>query len=916
MRKQTFLAFLIILLFSVPAFAQQGNRVKVEISGKVIDKQTKQPLVGAVLSVGNGRNGAISGENGSFEINLPAGKNVILNISFLGYKELNYSLLVPNVSTKLKNNIALESSNLKMEVEIVGKAPIGIVKGDTTQYNAGAFKVNPDASTQDLLAKMPGMTVNDNGSVTSMGENIEVIYVDGKSYFKNNVATALSSVPAVVVESVQVYDDRSPQAKFLNYDDGNNKKALNIVTKKAERKTNYIGDVMLGYGSDNRYMGSANFSMLGEKSSLVFGAGSNNINVSPNRQRRFYGMSSQSGITKATGARLNFMHEIKGGEITLSYIYDNEKLDALKFINKQYLSSSQITNKIDSSFNVYSSHKLDFEYSQTLNENNRLEVELSTNYSDTDDFDYSLQKNNIDGNITNVLTDTKLKGSVFGFKGSVDYIHKFNDKRDLSVSLGAKYSNDTSDKLQTGYVNSSAGTLNDEDINEKYFNDIVSTGFSGEFRYTEKLSKFSRLVFAYDTDYSYGDSDKKLYAYDVVKGDYVDLKKDLSNVFNNDYFVNSGGLGYVFSKKKSTLNMWVRYQNGLLDSETTFPENAKPLNKNYNSVNIKTKYKLAISKQKSLTIYASSTPSYPSISNLQEVLDVSDPLNVRNGNINLSPSQNNRFRIRYSSSNIKKSTVFRAMASINNTQNAVVNSTRLLTEDEYIGETLLTSGTQYTSPENMDGVWRLFTGAWYSFPLTSLKSNFEFGGMFMYSRSPSIYNDEKFVTNNYNPNCMFRFTSNISENVDFNIFNRVGYTYSTGSNDTKNRSISDNASLGANYIFLKSFFINLEYMFKYSYYYDTPNVTNRTHQLNMAVGKKFMNDKLELRVTGFDILGQNKAISQSVSDIAITSTDSNILQRYFAVSLRYKFNTMKKPMSNSKKGNKKGRRHGKTQFSM
>lgn len=885
MKNRIFLSIVCTLLSSM-VFAES-----VSLKGKVIS-DSREPVIGAMISVENGAKGAVTDENGEFSISLNAGSKVVFNVSSLGYKTVDYPVTVPAVSGSLPKAITLKATSLVMkDVQVTGKAPIGLIKGDTTQYNASAFKVNPDASTQDLLSKMPGMTVADNGGVQAQGEDIEVVYVDGKSYFKNDVATALASLPANIIESVQVYDDRSKQGKFLNYDDGNNKKAINIVTKAAPKKVNWLGDVMVGYGTDGRYMASANVNLMAEKDRLTVGGATNNLNIAPNRQQRFYGMGNQLGVTTATGAKLNYIRELeKDGEFSFSYIFDNANVDVRKSVNQQYLSSDKVINQLDSSMNRSNTHKFDLEYKQSLNDKNRLEIGVSSTFADSDNFNRQEQQNTENSVNTSSETNTALTGKSFDIDAELDYIYKFNDKRNISLNLEGNFSNSNSDQIQEGMTVNSQDITN---IDEKTISKIVGNNLSGNLRYTESLSKSSRLILSYMADYDFGKSDRKLYAFDEATGSYIDLQEQLSSEYNRNYLLNSGGLGYVFQQGKHNLNVWANYQHAELNSDYLYPEQTSPLSRSFNAPDVRASYKFRNGSQQSIDVMLRSTPSYPTAENLQEVLDMTDPLKVRSGNSNLTPSQSTRMRFRFNMSNMEKSTVFRVMAMVQNTSNAVVDNTTDITENTVVNGVLLQPGTEYITKTNLSGSWRVFSGAWYSMPLTAIKTNLELGVMYMYERKPSMYNGTKFVTSTNTPSFMFKFTSNITQNIDFNIYNRVAYDYSSSKNGGLNRAVSEMAGVQANYIFYKGFFVNVDYSYRYNYYVDNKDQSNSQHQLNAALGKKFFGDKFEVRVTGFDMLGQNKSITQNVGDLSISTIDSNILQRYFAVSLRWKFNTMK-----------------------
>ena len=149
-----------------------------------------------------------------------------------------------------------ENAELLKEVEVAGTRTRMEQKGDTTQYNADAFKTNPDATTEDLISKMPGVTVT-NGSVKTQGEEVKRVLVDGNEFFADDPSLALKNLPAEIVDKVQVYDEMSDQSKFTGFDDGNYAKTINIITKTGKNNGQF-GKVYAGYGTDDRYLAGGN----------------------------------------------------------------------------------------------------------------------------------------------------------------------------------------------------------------------------------------------------------------------------------------------------------------------------------------------------------------------------------------------------------------------------------------------------------------------------------------------------------------------------------------------------------------------------------------------------------------------------------------------------------------------------------
>jgi len=183
----------------------------------------------------------------------------VLAFSFTGYQPQTRKITVGTTTLDLGEVLLIKKDKTLGDVVVVGKVPPARQKGDTTEFNAAALKVNPDATTEDVLKKAPGITI-ENGQVTAQGEQVRRITIDGRQYFGDDATAALRNLPAEVIDKVQVFDRLSDQAQLTGFDDGNGFKAINIVTK-ANMRNGQFGRVYGGYGTDDRYAagGSVNF---------------------------------------------------------------------------------------------------------------------------------------------------------------------------------------------------------------------------------------------------------------------------------------------------------------------------------------------------------------------------------------------------------------------------------------------------------------------------------------------------------------------------------------------------------------------------------------------------------------------------------------------------------------------------------
>jgi hypothetical protein len=175
-------------------------------------------------------------------------------------------------------------------VVVTSTIPPAVQKGDTVQFNASQYKVNPDATSEDLVRKIPGITV-ENGQVKANGENVQRVTIDGRELFGDDATAALRNLPAEVIDKIQVFDRLSDQAQFTGFDDGSTTKGINIITK-ANMRNGQFGRVFAGYGTDDRYSAGGNATFFKENRRLSLVGNFNNINQQNFSQQDLLGVTS------------------------------------------------------------------------------------------------------------------------------------------------------------------------------------------------------------------------------------------------------------------------------------------------------------------------------------------------------------------------------------------------------------------------------------------------------------------------------------------------------------------------------------------------------------------------------------------------------------------------------------------------
>jgi hypothetical protein len=291
------LATLAVLIAPAPALAAR-------VEGHLADHTSRAAVAGARLSLTNLSDttevhGVVSDDRGAFAFDGLSQRAYRLDASRVGYEPIRQTIVIRSERQDAGTIFMFTMPVLQPEVVVHESPPTAVQKADTTEFAAQAFKVNRDATAEDLVQKMPGITVDKNGNVTSNGEAVRQVLLDGRPYFGNDPTVALRNLPADVIDKIQVYDQLSDQAQFTGFDDGQSVKTLNI-TLRPDRRRAQFGKLYGGYGDQDRYLAGGNDSFLRGLTRLSLIGLANNVN-----QQNF---SSQDllGVLNTAGQRGGF----------------------------------------------------------------------------------------------------------------------------------------------------------------------------------------------------------------------------------------------------------------------------------------------------------------------------------------------------------------------------------------------------------------------------------------------------------------------------------------------------------------------------------------------------------------------------------------------------------------------------------
>ena len=309
----TYKVFLTTILLSLLCLMVNGQDMG-NINGNVLDGKDKQPLPGATILLTNVTDsiqpeGTISGMDGTFSISVPKGKYEI-TVSFLGFNKYLDTLLVNKGSLALKDIVLYEEKSLLEEINVISSMAPTFQKGDTTFFNPDAFKVNLDATANDLLMKMPGFYRLE-GKLMAMGDTIKEVLIDGKRFFGSDVGQALDMIPPKIIEKIEVYQYKSEASKRSGFEESTEGKTVNVVTN-LDRKSFIRSELSAGIGKEERYAGNGYYNRFKEKNQLGIDAKKNNVQV-PMKINRGSGQNSISG-NEQNNNNIGGFYSIRGRE--------------------------------------------------------------------------------------------------------------------------------------------------------------------------------------------------------------------------------------------------------------------------------------------------------------------------------------------------------------------------------------------------------------------------------------------------------------------------------------------------------------------------------------------------------------------------------------------------------------------------
>lgn len=901
--KQFSLTVILAISLSISAYAQHS------IQSTVFDSKNGQPIeLGTVRLLRQGDSTLVQGCNtdlkGSFMLSKVKPGNYILSISNIGYLKYYQNIVLAQKDLILKTIQLSENAHLLKEVEVKGTAAQMVVKGDTLEYNANAYKTTENAVVQDLLKRLPGVEVTSDGKIRVNGEEVKKIRVNGKKFFGDDIEMTTKNIPAEMIDKIQVLDQKSDMALLTGFEDNDTERIINL-TFKANRKKGTFGNITGGAGLDTedrvRYDGNMFLNMIDGEAQTTLTGGGNNANTSRSSRGRngggFGGISSGINTTQNIGINNSSIinEKIKiGGDASLNHSSNETENESNQTTFLKDANNTNNSKNIAHNENYSANLRLEMEwkldslntiifqpnlgYNQSYSDSNRAYSYLSG----TDSTSRGTSINNGNG--------TSLNGGI-----GIIYNHKFASKkgRTLTGNFQTGISQSDNESFNSSYKYNFL-TASDTTINQRTTNKSNRYNVSLRISFVEplwNLKNFLETAVSFSDNYS--TSDKIQYNGDT-NGNYNTINNEYSNNYDNRFNKESLELNYRYIDKKYNLMFGMKGEPSQTYSSRLYNDGTSlPITRNVFNFSPTARLQYNFGKKKFARIDYRGQTNQPDINQMQPVKNNSNLMNEVVGNPNLNPAFNQSLRVMYSSFNDQSFSSFNTFINANFTKDALV------TNSIYDN-----TGKQYSQTVNADVMpVSLFGNVMFNTPLIKKRLQFNTATSAGYSRSigysskgmsNELIDVNNFVKGDMSNTPSFNLGENISltftqDLIEIGVKGGVRYAKSVNNLSKITTEITDWTGAG-NVVAHLPYSINIGTDLNYTMRQGYGNFDQNQLIWNASIDKTVLKSKGVIALKVYDILHQQLNIRQTIGDNSISVNRYNTLTSYFMLSFTIKIN--------------------------
>ena len=937
--KRSILSMLLMLV-AIASLAQERL-----ISGKITDRDTKDPVEQVTIQLlktdSTYVSGAISNERGLFHVNAPANGKYLLKITSVGYKPTVKRIQISEDKNLAMGNVVIGADAIMLKGAVVtAMAQKVSLKEDTFVYNSAAYRTPEGSVVEELVKRLPGAEVSDDGTIKINGKEVKKILVDGKEFMTGDTKTALKNLPTSIIDKIKAYDEKSDLSKVTGIDDGEEQTVLDFGVKKGMNK-GVISNIDLGVGNKNRYNMRGMGGYFADNNRFMLFANANNTSdrgFGGGPGRGFWGGANGLNASKMIGA--NYNYELKDkfkfntslrwnhsdGDVWSSRSSENFMGTSSSFSNslsQSYSRSNSWNGNIrlewmpDSMTNILFRPSISWSSSDGLSGSqsasyNKDPYTITTKDPLSEEGIEELEK--AEAMVNSQLTNGITYSDNNNINGMLQVNRKLGNKgRNITFRVDAKYTDKDSKSISLNnaklyLVQTAEGKDSTYQTNRYNLTPSKNYSYAGQLTYSEPLWKATFLQFSYKFTYSYSKSDRSTYDFSkyAMSGDHEyrgwdsylnpfaghlnDYRDDdLSRFSEYRNYNHDIQVMMRFIRQKYNLNFGVMVQ----------PQQSKYI-QDYQGVHVDTvrnvvnvsptlDFRYRFSKMSNLRINYRGTTSQPSISQLLDITDNSDPLNISMGNPGLKPSFTQNFRLFYNNFVQNHNKGIMTFVNFSTTNNSISNK---VTYDE-------TTGGRITRPENINGNWNAMGAFMFNCSIDSAGVwNINTGAHANYNNYVSYLSLDKKSDSQKNTTRSITWRQNLSFSYrnDWAEFSLDGtLTYNKAKNKLQPTSNLETwqFSYGPSMTLTAPWGTSLNTSLSISSRrgYNDSSMNTDEFVWNAQLSQGFLKGKpLTIMLQFYDILRQQSTFSRAISATSRTDTEYNAINSYAMLHVVYRLN--------------------------
>lgn len=937
--KRSILSMLLMFV-AIASLAQERL-----ISGKITDRDTKEPVEQVTIQLlktdSTYVSGAISNERGLFHVNAPANGKYLLKITSVGYKPTVKRIQISEDKNLAMGNVVIGADAIMLKGAVVtAMAQKVSLKEDTFVYNSAAYRTPEGSVVEELVKRLPGAEVSDDGTIKINGKEVKKILVDGKEFMTGDTKTALKNLPTSIIDKIKAYDEKSDLSKVTGIDDGEEQTVLDFGVKKGMNK-GVISNIDLGVGNKNRYNMRGMGGYFANNNRFMLFANANNTSdrgFGGGPGRGFWGGANGLNASKMIGA--NYNYELKDkfkfntslrwnhsdGDVWSSRSSENFMGTSSSFSNslsQSYSRSNSWNGNIrlewmpDSMTNILFRPSISWSSSDGLSGSqsasyNKDPYTITTKDPLSEEGIEEMEK--AEAMVNSQLTNGITYSDNNNINGMLQVNRKLGNKgRNITFRVDAKYTDNDSKSISLNnaklyLVQTAEGKDSTYQTNRYNLTPSKNYSYAGQLTYSEPLWKATFLQFSYKFTYSYSKSDRSTYDFSkyAMSGDHEyrgwdsylnpfaghlnDYRDDnLSRFSEYRNYNHDIQVMMRFIRQKYNLNFGVMVQ----------PQQSKYI-QDYQGVHVDTvrnvvnvsptlDFRYRFSKMSNLRINYRGTTSQPSISQLLDITDNSDPLNISMGNPGLKPSFTQNFRLFYNNFVQNHNKGIMTFVNFSTTNNSISNK---VTYDE-------TTGGRITRPENINGNWNAMGAFMFNCSIDSAGVwNINTGAHANYNNYVSYLSLDKKSDSQKNTTRSITWRQNLSFSYrnDWAEFSLDGtLTYNKAKNklqptsnlETWQFSYGPSMTLTAPW----GTSLNSSLSINSRRGYNDSSMNTDEFVWNAQLSQGFLKGKpLTIMLQFYDLLRQQSTFSRAISATSRTDTEYNAINSYAMLHVVYRLN--------------------------